>query len=360
MFPSIRDTCPADYLMIDTPHIVYVYCGTRKLILAPICANSVVIHYKTTSAPNLFYKGFKLYFEWVEKPMGITCGGDPQTGNTTTPDYGPLPTWAENLELSPILSEQICLGTSKTLQCPRGSDYVLSIISSSYAVTGSGVCDIPAGTHCHQDAPLGLSCTHSCLVEYIIPKPLGFCNSQDADYIIIQYECIPTRLPNNENPQDICASTPTDIITTDVGMMTSPQYPTLTDTHSCSKKIQTLNYKLWMIFIVDLFLEGPDEVGQCTGASLTIYDGIDRIVRCGLHEPEYVLISCSHTVEFTLTTTHHAVGYRGFKVYYKTIDVPPGWACVPVGFTTVQTTTTSQPPITTTLVPPSLQSKFSI
>lgn len=360
MFPSIRDICVKDYLMIDTPHVVYVYCGTRKLILAPICANSVVIHYKTTSAPNLFYKGFKLYFEWIEKPMGITCGGDPQTGNTTTPSYGVLPTWAQNLEASPILTEQICLGTSKILQCPRGSDYVLTIISSHYAVTGSGSCDIPTDTHCHQEVSLGLTCTHSCLVEYDIPKILGLCGSQSADYLTIDYQCIPTILPNGENPYDICATTPTDILTTDVGMMISPQYPTLTGTRSCTKKIQTLNYKLWEIYLVDVFLEGPNTLGNCDQASFTIYDGVDRLSFCGLNQPKLAFLSCSHIVEFTLTTNHQAIGYRGFKVYFRTVDVPPGWACQPIGFTTTTTTSTAQPPVTTTLLPPSLQSKFSI
>ena len=358
MFPSIRDTCINDYLLIDTPHVIYVFCGTHKLILAPICASNVVIHYKTTSAPNLFYKGFKLYFEWVEKPIGITCGGDPQTGNTTTPSYTILPTWATNLEVSPVLTEQICLGTSKTLHCYRGSDYVLSIISTHYAVTGSGSCDISTGSHCHQEVLLGLTCTQSCFVEYIIPQVLGLCGSQYADYLTVDYECIPTRLPNSENPYDICAPTPSDIITTDFGMMISPQYPTLTGTHSCSKKIQTLNYKLWEIFIVDVFLEGTNTAGNCDQASLTIYDGVDKLVLCGLYQPKRVFLSCSHIVEFTFAASHQAIGYRGFKIYFRTVDVPPGWACQPIGFTTTTTASTPQPPATTTLLPPSLQSKF--
>ncbi len=357
LFPTIRDTCVKDYLMINSPHVAYVYCGIRKLTLAPICATNIVIHYKTTSPPSL-YKGFKLYFEWIEKPMEIVCGGTPSPGSTTTPTDELLPIWAQNLELSPILSEQICLGTSKTLRCPRGSDYVLSIIESLYAVTGSGICDIPTVSHCHQIASLGLTCTHSCLIEYNIPKPLIQCGSQNADYLSIDYECIPTRLPNNENPIDICSSTTTDTIALDSGMMISPRYPTLEEARTCSKKIQTLSYKLWMIFIVDLFLEGENTVGICDAASLSIYDGVDRITRCGLHQPELVFISCSDIVEFKFISTHYALGYRGFKVYFKTIDVPPGWACKPGGFTTTTMGSTTLPPMTTTLVPPSLQSKF--
>jgi hypothetical protein len=358
MFPSIRDTCIDDYLMINTPHVAYVYCGTRKLAIAPICAKHVDIHYKATSPSSLFYKGFKFYFEWVEKPMEVTCDDGPQPGNTTTPIDEPIPIWAQNLELSPILSTHICIGTSATIRCPRGSDYVLSIIESSYGVTGTGLCEIPTFSHCREEASLGLTCTHSCFIEYNIPKPLIQCASQNADYLNIDYECIPTRLPNNENPIDICSSTTTDTIAIDLGMMISPQYPTLGGARTCSKKIQTLKSKIWMVFIVDLSLEGENDASECDASSLTIYDGKDQIIRCGLHQPELVLISCSDIVEFKFISTHHALGYRGFKVYFQTIDIPPDWACTPSGFTTTPSTTTPEPPPTTTLLPPVAQSKL--
>jgi hypothetical protein len=358
LFPSIRDTCVTDYLMINTPHVAYVYCGTRKLALPPICARSVQIHYKSTSQPSIFYKGFKLYFEWVEKPSEVICGGTPPPGNTTTPVEEPLPIWAQNLELSPILSVHLCLGTSTTIRCPRGSDYVLSIIDSSYGVSGSGLCEIPTSSHCRQDASLGLTCTQSCFIEYIIPQQLSQCGLQNADYLNIDYECIPTRLPNHENPIDICSSTTTDTIAIDTGMMISPQYPILGDARICSKKIQTLQNKLWMIFIVDLNLEGENFAGICDSASLTINDGRDQIIRCGSHLPELVLISCSDIIEFKFVSTHYALGYRGFKVYFKTIDVPSDWACKPNNYTTLPMPTTPQPPITTTLLPPSVQSKL--
>ncbi|CAF3872219.1 unnamed protein product, partial [Rotaria sp. Silwood1] len=64
----------------------------------------------------------------------------------------------------------ICLGAAITLRCPRGSDYVLSIIKSIYATTGTGQCEIPSSTHCRQEASLGLTCTQSCFIEYNIPK----------------------------------------------------------------------------------------------------------------------------------------------------------------------------------------------
>ncbi|CAF5015898.1 unnamed protein product, partial [Rotaria sp. Silwood1] len=69
MNSSIRDTCVNDYLVINAPHVVYVYCGTR----------------------------FKLYFEWIPKPMEITC--DNPLPSTTTPINEQIPIWAQNLEL---------------------------------------------------------------------------------------------------------------------------------------------------------------------------------------------------------------------------------------------------------------------
>jgi hypothetical protein len=358
MYPAIRDTCVNDYLIINAPHVAYVYCGTRKLAVPPICAGSVIIQYQATSPPSLFYKGFKLYFEWVEKPAEINCPGDPEPStNTTTPINEVLPIWAQNLELSPILSAHVCSGTSTILRCPRGSDYVLSILESNYGVTGTGLCEIPASNHCRQEASLGLTCTQSCYIEYFLPKPLAQCGQRNADYINIDYECIPTRLPNNENPIDICGSTSTDTIALNSGMLVSPQYPVLGAARTCSKKIETVPGKLWMVFIVDLFLEGDNDLGACNAASLTIKDGNDRIVRCGLHLPELVMISCSNIVEFNFISTHQALGYRGFKVYFLTIDEPVGWACrttlpPPTRRPTTRTTPTS------TLLPPSFQSKL--
>jgi hypothetical protein len=108
-----------------------------------------------------------------------------------------------------------------------------------------------------------------------------------------------------------------------------------------------------MIYIVDLFLEGDNDFGECNDASLTIYDGNYKLSYCGLQQPELVLFSCANIVQFNFTSTRLALGgYRGFKVYFKTIGVPIGWPC---GNSTA--TTTMRPPPPTTLVPPSLQSK---
>ncbi|UJR23452.1 hypothetical protein I4U23_026456 [Adineta vaga] len=358
-YPSIRETCIDDYLTIDTPHIIYVYCGLRKVALEPICATNIIVQYKTSSSSNLSYKGFKLYFEWVEKPLDIFCHGNPSTYDpsisTTTSMTELLPIWAQNLDVSYTLSKQVCLGTIESLTCPRGNDYVLSIRNSNYGVTGTGLCEFPSFSHCRQEASLGLTCAHTCSVEYIIPKPLSQCQNQNADYLKIEYECIPTRLLDHENPIDICASIPTETIAMNKGMMISPHYPTLNSAHSCSKKIETLPSKLWMVYLVDLFLESEDEFSDCTHASLTIYDGKDKLIICGLQQPGLVLFSCSNIVQFDFMSNQQALGYRGFKVYFKTIDIPIGWSCVPSGFSTsTKQTTTSSFPLTT-LIPPTLQ-----
>jgi hypothetical protein len=292
------------------------------------------------------------------------CSGGPQTidplATTTTPINEPLPPWAQNLDVSPILSKQICLGTTDQIKCPRSSDYVISIMNSKYGVTGTGLCEVPSLSHCLQDASLSSTCTHSCLFEYLIPKPLSQCGNQTADYVIIEYECLPTRLPNFANPVDICASTITDTIAMDKGMVVSPQYPSLSTTRSCSKKIETRPDKIWMIYLIDLFLEAEDDYGDCTEASLTINDGRDKLIVCGLQQPQLLLISCSNIVQFDFKSNHYALGYRGFKVYFKPIDIPIGWSCTPNNFTTTtttpQTTTRTVPP--STLIPPSLQSKL--
>ena len=359
--PSIRETCVNDYLVIDSPLIAYVFCGKRKLALAPICASAITIKYKSSSTPLFNYKGFKLYFEWVPKSPDVICSIPVDPSLSTTTISLPIPIWAQNLDLSPILSEHICLGTRTTLRCPRPEDYVISIIDANYAVTGTGQCEIPASTHCYQEASLGITCTKSCPVIYEIPKPLVQCGNQNADYLSIDFECIPTRLPNNQNPTDICSSTTTGTIAIDKGMLVSPQYPNLGPARTCSKTIESVPSKLWMVFVVDLFLEGENDFGECDAASLTIFDGNDKVIRCGLHQPELVMISCSNVLQFNFVSTHQAIGYRGFKVFFQTIDRPSDWQCQPTGFnfTTVTTPTTTRPPITTTLVPPSLQSNYS-
>ncbi|CAF5163778.1 unnamed protein product, partial [Rotaria sp. Silwood1] len=150
--------------------------------------------------------------------------------------------------------------------------------------------------------------TQSCFIEYNIPKPLVQCGLLNADYLYIDYECIPTRLPNNENPIDICQST-TDTIALDRVMMVSPQYPTLHAIgRSCLKRLEASKNKLWMIYIVDLHLEvGLIDNPECDRASLTINDGKDKRVLCGLRQPELVLIGCSNITctsdGFTTTAT---------------------------------------------------------
>ena len=305
----------------------------------------ITIKYKATS-PSLFtYKGFKLYFEWVEKPVEIICPIPVDPSGSTTPISEPIPWWAQNLDLSPILAKHICLGTGTVLQCPRPDDYVLSIINSNYAVTGTGQCEIPSSSHCYQEASLGLTCTKSCPIRYDIPKPLSQCANQNADYLSIDYECIPTRLPNNQNPTDICSSTTTGTIATNKGILVSPQYPNLGAARTCTKTVETTPSKLWMVFIVDLFLEGENDFGDCDAASLVISDGNDKVIRCGLHQPELVMVSCSNIVQFNFVSTHQGIGYRGFKVYFETIDRPSDWPCVSSFYnaTTVATTTTARP-----------------
>ncbi|CAF4034192.1 unnamed protein product, partial [Rotaria magnacalcarata] len=355
MHPSIRDICVNDYLIINAPHVAYVYCGTRKLAILPICTTAIDIQYKTSAPPNLFYKGFKLYFEWIPKPIDLICPGISPVTTTITPSNETSTTCSGPLELSPIYSSHVCLGTSTTLTCPCGSDYVLAIIETNYAVTGTGLCEIPSLSHCRQEASLGLTCTHSCFVEYDIPKPLIQCGSQNADYINIDYECVPTRLPNHENPIDICGSTSTSTIALNKVMMVSPQYPTLGGARTCSKKIEAPSDKIWMIYIVDLFLEGQNDIGDCNAASLTINDGNDKVVLCGLQQPGLVMVSCGNVVELKFVSTHQALGYRGFKVYSQTIDLPGNWACKPPNMTITTTTTRKTSPPTTTVLPPSLQ-----
>ncbi|CAF2721674.1 unnamed protein product [Rotaria sp. Silwood2] len=355
MYPSLRETCVKDYLIINAPHVAYVYCGTRKSVISPFCTQTVDIQYKATSPPSFSYKGFKFYFEWVPRPLGVNCDGG--ILSSTTPINEPIPIWAENLQPSPILSAHICLGAAITLRCPRGSDYVVAIVESNYAATGTGFCEIPSPTHCHQEASLGLTCTQSCFIEYIVPKPLVQCGLLDADYINIDYECIPTRLPNNENPIDICGSTTTNTIALNSVMMISPQYPTLSPTiRSCSKTIEAPINKLWMIYVVDLDLEaGLMDINECNTVSLTINDGKDKRVVCGSRLPQLVSVSCSNIVEFSFVTSRQTLGYRGFKIFAYTIDVPANWVCTPDGFITTTTTTTARPPTTTSLSPPSFQ-----
>ena len=361
MNPALRDVCLQDYLIIDTPQISYVYCGKKKLVVGPFCAARVTIKYKTTAPQLSSYRGFKMYYEWNPQPNDVICPGIIDPIKTTTPIDEILPDWAQNLALSPIFSTYICLGsTPAVLRCQRQEDYVLAIISSHYAVSGTGSCEIPSPSHCPQEASLGISCTKSCPIVYDIPRPLANCGNQNADYLSIQYECIPTRLPNNENPIDICSTSVTGTIVAESGIITSPQYPSLNGIRRCSKKIEALPRKLWMIFLVDLLLEGENDFGACDSSSLTIFDGNEKSFFCGSRPPALVRISCSNIVQFEFISTHTAIGYRGFKLYFKLIDAPEQWACIPSfpNATTLTTRTTTRGPTTTTIIPPSLQSKI--
>jgi len=357
MNPALRQVCIDDYLMINSPQIAYVYCGKNKLVIGPFCAGRVTIHYKTTASPLFTYKGFKMYYEWNPEPTDVFCTGPIDPIQTTTPAFEILPSWAQNLELSPPLSTHICLGSSTVLRCYREKDYVLALIDSNYAVTGIGKCDIPSTSHCRQEASLALTCTKSCPISYTIPRPLSACQNQNADYLNIDYECIPTTLPNNELPLDVCSTSVPGTIVRNSGIINSPQYPSLTGVRRCSKTLEALPGKLWMIFMVDLSLESENDFGDCDQSSLTIYDGNEKSIYCGSLPPSLIRISCSNIVQIEFASTHTAIGYRGFKLFYQTVDAPPTWPCVPnfSNATTITTRTTTRAPTTTTLVPPSLQ-----
>ncbi|CAF0779245.1 unnamed protein product [Didymodactylos carnosus] len=353
---GLRDICPKDYLIINgAVGISYVFCGTRKLVLPPICATEVYIQYYAPAAPNLFYKGFKLYFEQVPKPMdGVECGiGHTENPNlsTTTEDPSTLPIWAQNFELSPIFSQFLCHGFVVRITCP--STYVVSIDKAYYGVTGTGQCETPDNSHCKQDASLSLSCTHTCSVDYAVPQSLILCGGSDADYLTFDYQCIPTQLSNGQLPIDICSTSVTDTLAINRGMLTSPQYPQLgLQTRRCSKTLQTNSNQLWAIYIVDLNIEGADANANCIDASLTLYDGKDRITLCGSQQPQQILTSCSETVQIEFVSNRQAIGYRGFKLYFETINIPPNWACVPIGYSTLPST--MRPPQTTSKLPPSV------
>ncbi|CAF0759624.1 unnamed protein product [Didymodactylos carnosus] len=352
---GLRDVCPTDYLIINNANdISYMYCGTRKLVLQTLCATEIYIQYYAPSVGNSFYKGFKLYFEEVDKALDIFChAGHSLFPNlsTTTEDPSVLPPWAVDSQLSPILPVFLCRGSIGKMSCP--SNYVVSIYHSYYGVTGTGQCEAPDNSHCQQEAGLSLSCTHTCLVDYIIPKQLILCNNADADYLNIDYQCIPAQLNNGESSIDICSTSLTETLAINRGIITSPQFPQLgLQTRRCSKTIQTTPDKVWEIYIVDVFLESEDINGNCNDASLTLNDGNDGLTLCGLQQPQRILTSCSDKVKIEFTSNRQALGYRGFKLYFQTIDVPSNWACAPTGFST--TTSTKGPPPTTSKLPPSI------
>ena len=359
MNPALRDVCVQDYLLINTPQIAYVYCGKAKLTIGPFCAGRVTIQYQATATALFTYKGFKLYYEWIPQSPDVVCNGPIDPILTTTPIVEILDQWAQNLELSPTFSTHICLGQSTVLRCQREKDYVLALVDSSYAVTGTGTCDIPSNSHCRQEVSLGLTCTKSCPIVYNIPRPLSSCQNQNADYLNIYYECIPTILPNNEVPLDICSPSVSGTIVRDSGIITSPQYPGLNGVRRCGKTLEALPGKLWLIFLTDLSLEGENDFGNCDQSSMTIYDGNEKSFYCGSRPPSLVRISCSNIIQIEFASTHTAIGYRGFRLFYQTIDAPEGWSCVPnfSNATTLTTRTTTRGPTTTTLIPPSLQSK---
>ena len=355
---TARDTCSNNYLLINGPQVAYIYCGKQKRVIDPICGAQVTFQYTATASPTIFYRGFKLYYETFFKPADINCGViiDPIT---TTPINEPWPVWAQNLELSPILPAQICLGDSDTLRCARQSDYALAIIDARYYVTGTGQCDRITTSSCSQVTAINAPCSQSCRIVYDIPKVLPNCGNQRADSLNINYECIPTRLPNNENPIDICSTSQSDSITEGRGIINSPKYPTLQGFWRCKKQIRTVPGKLWKIFLVDLFVESEDSLDQCSDSSLTINDGNEARVLCGSQQPELIMISCSNIVDFQFFSPGKGLNYRGFKIYYESMDQPLTWPCVPASqnsttrATTLSTMTTVS---TTTLVPPSLQS----
>ena len=130
-----------DYVTITHNSGVLKACGNKKYSFENrLCSSEIFISYKTTVTSTL-YRGFKLYYEFIDRstqpncPTYLPTTTTTQAFITTTPSTKPL---IVDLVASEIQDDFVCLGDRKTINVPN--QYNLFVINYFYGVSSDGSC----------------------------------------------------------------------------------------------------------------------------------------------------------------------------------------------------------------------------
>jgi hypothetical protein len=146
-----------DYVTVTHNSGILKACGNKKYSFENrLCSSEIFISYKTTVTSSL-YRGFKLYYEFVDRSTQPNCPTELPTTTTSTttlttttvtttttsaqsitpmtPSTKPL---IPDLAASGIQNDFVCYGNHKTLTVP--DQYNLFAINYFYGVSADGSC----------------------------------------------------------------------------------------------------------------------------------------------------------------------------------------------------------------------------
>jgi hypothetical protein len=191
----VNQQCVDDYVKIIDTTGTYVTCGTNRLTLKnDLCSSQVTITYKAATQ-GIFYRGFNIYYEFVDRSTQPFCStGTPlitttpigQISTATTP-YVPL---LVDHPISDIYEKQVCRGYSDVILLIR--DYTLFPIDVFYGVTQSLLCEPTNSQHCKAPAPLNCNIlSGTCSISLQTLVPVADCSYQPATYFVVRYRFVP-------------------------------------------------------------------------------------------------------------------------------------------------------------------------
>jgi hypothetical protein len=244
--------------------------------------------------------------------------------------------------------QDVCVPSSTTLHCPN--NYVAVVRNAFYGVALIvGSCSYSLGD-CIADTMSQITCTTDsveCTI-YATRKKLPQCNDQSANYFHIEYDCVLMSMDDSAKEYNVCQNGTE--ITTDYGILKSPGYPSQfqTTTTECFCAIHVPSDKAIRLWLSDLYIS-PTDV-NCQKDHIYIIDSVDTYQHCGIKRYAYPYL-CSSAIIIQYSVTTNNAMYRGMRMYFEIVDRSPNDNCPnPNGaITPIQSTTTTNPDITTTI-----------
>ena len=131
-------SCLTDFITITHNTGVFKACGNRKYSYENrLCSSEVFISYKAPTSSSS-YRGFKLYYEFIDRSSEPSCPTDLPTTSRETPQPGSTIPTITDLIASEIQKDLICKGERKTINVP--SNFKIFIINLFYGISSDGTC----------------------------------------------------------------------------------------------------------------------------------------------------------------------------------------------------------------------------
>ncbi len=357
-------SCITDRLIVTADNVVNEICGRSYTnLLVYTCHQSVKLQLiRNTGAVG---RGIKFYFEFLNKPEFQLCPSLPTTTTAvtlsptppTTTTTGPLPSYFPNP--SPRDIKSLCypdlsgLMGAKNFQCP--SHYVLVIHRAFYGHATNGRCQHTTGDCIAEADIVYRTCAgqQSCSVSFINFVLLPECNYVQANYLSVEYQCLPTASIASSNA-NICTG---QIDAAGVsGVLRSLTYPTYSQSECLNA---TLNASLVSsnlvihIYLLDLDIGAPDSNGDCTKDYLSLSyqcnNQMSTRILCGTRHTELLFSTCQPTDHIFASYNllgQDAQAQRGFALLYHLLPKHDGTtlSTSSTTITTHEVTTPETPP----------------